>query len=1120
MSGPVDPPVGGKGHVADGITVLEASAGTGKTFRVTTIVVTAVADGLPLSDMLLVTFTIKATSELRDRVWHRLGESARAVADFLDAGVAPDDPLHHDLCAGPDDAVRARLANLRDAVANFDSATIATIHSFCQLVLRTVGFAADVDRDSGFVEDIRPLRDEVVDDLLVQKLHRNPDVRLPRKRAIGIADKVTTNPLAPLLPEDATAGTDDAMRVAFAHAVRSRVEQRKRTRHLLGYDDLLVRVAAALEDDERGVKRRLQDMFSLVVVDEFQDTDTVQWKILLEAFGTGPTRLVLVGDPKQAIYAFRGADVHAYLSATDEAANHDELTDNWRSDAGLLRGLDVLFEGTTMGDDRIAYRPVAAAPRHESPRLVEGRRTTPVRIRMVARTDERQLTKTGFFEKGAAIRHVTADLAADVVRLLTDGSQIDGADGPQPVTPGDVAVLVRRNSDALAVQAALAEAGVPAVVNGAGSVFRTTAADELVTLLEALEQPAAPGRARSLALTALVGWRAADIVDAADEDWDRLHGNLHHWRRVLSDRGVAPLFQHLMATEDVPARILRTTGGERHLTDLRHLVELLHEASDAIGAAPSALVGWLHERRADADSDAGVDDRSRRLDTDADAVQVWTVHRSKGQEFPIVYVPFAWMVTNPQNDPPLVFHDDERGERVIHVNGARGASEDLRARSAAEDTAEELRLAYVAMTRARHQLVVWWVPGWDSHKSALASLLFGRRAIGGLQKVPDDGVARTTVDELASTARDVIRVEESAPPTEVDVLPPAPTSRVLLDRRRFERNIDRVWRRTSYSALTAGAHDAHVAGTTTAAPEHSERGLEDEWMPDDAVATMDGDPDLEARLRAIPSAFGDLGGGTRFGTLVHAVLEDVDFTADDLEGSVRATLLSQYLGGHEDLDIDAVVAGLVAAIRTPLGPVAGGRALADIGRADRLDEMHFELPLVGGDTATGTLTMDAIATVVRDHVRGDDLLAGYGDLLAGPVLATEARGYLSGAIDVVMRVDGRYVTVDHKSNWLGIEGETLSAWHYRADAMRDAMVRSHYPLQALIYGVALHRYLRWRLADYEPERHLGGVLYLFLRGMTGPDAPVVEPMPCGVFSWRPSAALITDLSDVFDRGAP
>ena len=1117
MSMATSVPVGGSGHVADGITVLEASAGTGKTHRVTTIVVTAVADGTPLAEMLLVTFTIKATSELRDRVWTRLTESVRAVERFLETGSVGEDELHDDLCHGDEATVRQRLENLRSAVANFDSATIATIHSFCQLVLRTVGFAADVDRDSSFIEDLRPLRDEVVDDLLVQKLRRTPTVALGRSRARAIADKATTNPLAPLLPEGADPDTDDGLRVAFAAAVRTRIEARKRSSHLLGYDDLLLRVAAALGDDERGVRRRLQEIFRLVVVDEFQDTDTIQWRILRDAFADSSTRLVLVGDPKQAIYSFRGADVHAYLAARSDADHPDELRINWRSDAGLLRGLDVLFRDTTMGDDSIAYRPVGVAAGHEEPRLVGGRRSTPVRLRMVSRTDERQLTKTGYFAKPAAIDHVTRDLAADVVRLLTDGSRIRTDEGS--VKPRDIAVLVRRNSDALAVQTALVEAGVPAVVNGAGSVFETVVADDLVRLLEALEQPASPARARGVVVTGLMGWRAEDIVDATDDDWDRIHADLHEWRRILLDGGVAPLVRTVLEADGTPERILGAAGGERWMTDLRHLTELLHEAAAGIGSAPAALAAWLHERRADAQSDVGTDDRSRRLDTDADAVQVWTVHRSKGQEFPIVYVPFAWMVTNPQGEPPLVFHDDDRNERVIHVNGAKASSPDVRSRAAQEEAAEELRLAYVAMTRARHQLVLWWVPAWCAERSALAQLLFGHKAgPDGLTDVPADDRARTIVEELAEPAREAIRIEDSDPPVEPSHLPLPSRHHRELDRRRFTRDIDRIWRRTSYSALTAAAHDAHVAGTTIGAAEHTERGLEDEWMPEDAPHTIESDAEREDELRSVLSPFGEIGGGASFGTLVHAVLEHVDFAAPDLEIEVRHRVADQQFGSHHDLDVDTLVRGLVAAVETPLGPLVDGRSLRDVHRADRLDELHFEMPLLGGDVPTGSLTMAAIADTVRRHLADDDPLAGYGDVLADPLLATRTHGYLSGAIDVVLRIDGRFVVVDHKSNWLGVEGEPLSAWHYRPAAMREAMVRAHYPLQALIYAVALHRYLRWRLGDYDADRHLGGVLYLFLRGMTGPDAPTIEPMPCGVFSWRPPTAMVVELSDLFDRG--
>ncbi|MDZ7675989.1 MAG: UvrD-helicase domain-containing protein [Acidimicrobiales bacterium] len=1115
------------GRVGPGITVLEASAGTGKTHRVTTVVVTAVADGMALEDMLLVTFTIKATSELRDRVWRRLTATARALDEHLRTGDEPTEDLERQLCAGPRPLVEERLANLRQAAADFDAATIATIHSFCQLVLRSVGFAADVDRHAAFIEDIRPLRDEVVDDLLVQKLHRRPDLGLRRARALDIAQRALANPEAPLLPDDVDPASSAGVPVAFGHALRGRMERRKRERRLLDYDDLLERVAGALDDESLGVRRRLQERFRLVVVDEFQDTDTLQWRILRDAFAGSDTKVVLVGDPKQAIYAFRGADVHAYLAARAKAEHKDELDENWRSDADLLRGLDVLFRDLTMGDEAIAYRPVDVAPGHEGTRLRGGRRRTPVRMRMVARTEERRLTKTGYFQKDHAIDHVVADLAADIVRLLTDGTGIVGPDGPEQVAEADIAVLVRRNDDALAVQEALAASGVPAVVNGTGSVYRTDAALDWRRLLESLAQPASRPRLRAAALTAFVGWRADDLADASDAGWDTLHSRSTEWRDLLTTRGVAAMFHRICVDEQLPGRLLDTDGGERRLTDLRHLAELLHDASSTVGLAPTTLVSWLDARRDEAATDNGVDDRSRRLETDADAVQVWTVHRSKGQEFPIVYVPFAWMTTKQDRDTPLVFHDPERGERVIQVNGNRGATTEQRQIASEESAAEDLRLIYVALTRARHQVVLWWVPGHRAERSALAHLLFGHKAEpGGLDDVPADDRAWTIVSELASGSAGTMQVEQSLVPSEPDVLPGRIDDPEALDRARFRRDIDRSWRRTSYSALTAGAHSRHdTAGPSPGradpevAPEHSEQGLEDEWMPEDVHAEVAGDTDLEAELRAVPSVLGDVGSGAAFGTLVHTVLEEVDFSHDDLPTEVRAALADQYLGSHAGLDVDAVVDGLVAAIRTPLGEIAGGRALADITRADRLDELHFELPLVGGEHSHGTVTMDAIASVIDDHLADDPLLGHYADQLRDPALAVEVRGYLSGAIDVVMRLDGRFLVVDHKSNWLGVEGEELSLWHYRPAAMRDAMVRAHYPLQALIYSVALHRYLRWRLVGYDPHQHLGGIAYLFLRGMTGPDAPHVEPMPCGVFSWGPDPDLVVGLSDVFDQGA-
>jgi exodeoxyribonuclease V beta subunit len=1113
-----------------GITVLEASAGTGKTHTVTSVAVEAIAEGLPLEQVLLVTFTRMATGELRDRVWRRLVDVETALAAHLEAGTAPDDDLAADLCAADRDVVAGRHRHLRAAVADFDAATIATIHGFCQQVLSHVGFAGDVERDVDFLEDPRELTAQVVDDLLVQRLHRNADLRFPREEARQIATAVITNPHAVLLPEDASGREGPGMRVRFAQRVRERLERRKRELRVITYDDLLTRLDGTLDGPSGDVVRqRLQDRFRLVVVDEFQDTDTVQWRILRRAFtgGGSPTRLVLVGDPKQAIYAFRGADVHAYLAARRAAGDDrvETLDVNWRSDAGLLQALDAVFGDAALGHEEIRYARTTAAPHHLEPRLVDGLRCEPMRIRQLRRDrDDVVLTdKSGHVKEPWARQTIADDLAADVVRRLTDGSRlVDRAvDGSvrerRRVRPGDIAVLVSRNRDADLVRTALAQVGVPAVVNGTGSVFATEAAGDWLTLLEAVEQPAARTRVRSAVLTSFFGW-PADRVPVDDEDaWDRVHERLHVWRDVLARRGVAAMYEQLSATEGLPGRLLGHEGGERRLTDLRHVMELLHGHATEHESGAATLVSWLRQRIRDADDELEGDERRRRLDTDDEAVQVWTVHRSKGLEFPIVHLPFLWKEGWVPEDAPPVYHDEARGDRCIDVGGKRPGWYETWTRYEAEQRGEELRLAYVAMTRAASQVVLWWAPSYNAWRSPLARLLLQPHAEHPLDETPSDDGTRTAFGITASRADGAIALEVAIGRGDARFEPPDHGA-ADLDVRRWDRVIDERWRRTSYSALTAAAYEETHAHAARIAPEHDDRGIEDERMPEDLPPVGGtGDDGLEARLRAVPSPFGDIGGGARFGTLVHGVLEHADFTAADLGAELRRSLAEQYVGAA-DLDVGRLVGGLEAAIATPLGPLVGDRALCDVPRTDRLDELHFELPLAGGDEPTGAVTMAAIAEVVQHHLAGDDLLAGYHQHLRGDAMADTFRGYLSGSIDVVLRTGGRFFVVDHKSNWLGVAGEELSAWHYRPEALTTAMVRAHYPLQAMLYAVALHRYLRWRLAGYDPATHLGGVLYLFLRGMCGPDTPRVDGAPCGVFAWQPPAGLVLGLSDLFDAG--
>jgi exodeoxyribonuclease V beta subunit len=1117
------------GPLPTGVTVLEASAGTGKTFTIAALAARYVADGMPLHELLLVTFTRMATGELRERVRERLVGAEQGLDRAL-AGAAHSDEIVALLADGSRELVAERRRRLGRALADFDAATIATTHGFCQEALGGLGVAGDVEPDYTFVEDLSDLLEEVVDDLYVRRFHGRETPAFNRAEAVRVAQIAVANPAARLEPAAAPEDSIAAMRRRLAQAVRDELARRKRHLGVMSYDDLLTRLDDALQGPGgRAVAARLQARYRVVLVDEFQDTDPVQWDIMRRAFGAGGVTLVLIGDPKQAIYAFRGADVYAYLEAARAAGARATLEVNWRSDQGLIDAYDALFGGARLGHEGIVYRRVRAAEANQAPRLSGAPSPAALRVRVVPRDEPTVgLTSRGFARAATAREHIAKDLAADLAALLASGAEIEtrAQDGAllrrERVRPGHVAVLVRTHRDAALVRDALDEDGIPAVINGAGSVFGAAPARDWLRLLEAIERPASSPRARSAALTTFLGWTTERVASAREEDWEELHRLLHQWARVLRVRGVAALTETMTLGEGLPERVLRTIDGERRLTDLRHVGQLLHAAATAEQMGAAALTSWLRRQIAASDEDTSDEDRSRRLESDAEAVQVLTIHRSKGVEFPIVYYPYLWEPGWIPRDPrPIFFHDPNAGdERVIDVGMDGPDYPRHRRQHEAEQRGEDLRLAYVALTRAQHQAVVWWAGSWDSRNSALSRLLFARDAEGDVPPAgaspPSDAAATTRLQALAAEAPGAIGVERStlrAPAAWSEAVSAAPS----LLAARFDRQLDWRWRRTSYSAITAGAHEARVGSE----PEESVVSDEEPVAAPPAVAPED---EQAATLRAVPSRLAAMPVGVRTGTFVHAVLEAADFAAADLDAELAARAGAALAHRHVDVgDPAAVVAGLRAALETPLGPLLGGLRLRDVARADRLDELLFELPLVGGDAPTGRVTLEAIGAVLRGHLPDGDPLAGYAVRLDDPALRQDLRGYLTGSIDLVVRArdgDGapRFAVVDYKTNWLGAPGDELSAYHYRPSALAAEMQRSHYALQALLYTVALHRYLRWRLPGYDPARNLAGVLYLFLRGMVGSRTPARDGTPCGVFAWRTPSTLAERLSDVLDGG--
>ncbi|MGC8462611.1 MAG: UvrD-helicase domain-containing protein [Acidimicrobiales bacterium] len=1153
------------GPLPSGRTAIEASAGTGKTFALATLAVRFVAEAdVPVSELLFVTFTRAAVAELRDRIRGRLVGAVTYLRG--DETPVPDDPLGAHLAACHRSA---RLARLERAVAELDGASVLTIHGFATQVLPTLGLGSGVDPDlvpTGSAE--RLVRQVCADVLAMASVEGRSPEDLP-----GLGQLVDETLACARTPDMAVEPAFDepgaSMRTRLlAELVRrslAAADLRQRSAGVRSFDMVL----ADLRDAVHGpaglvVSDALRSRYRVAFVDEFQDTDPVQWDIFSTLFGGegSGTTLVLVGDPKQAVYGFRGADIPTYLAAVADASGVERasLDTNWRSDAPLLAGLEALLDGVTFGDPAIAFRPVSACEAHQGARLATatGDPVVPVEVRLAMGGGLVTATKAGRPKVAVseALGAVLADLVAVVGEHLA-GSTISAGDAPsgssRPVRPSDLAVLVTTASVAEQVRAALVASGIPAVAAGR-SVLETDAADQWRYLLDGVAHPADEGRARAVALSWFLGWTADELDTRGDEDLVAVNESLRRWGEVLAQSGPAAFVHRVRSETAVAARVLALPDGRRKLADLDHVGELLAAVPSGSYAGPAGLLDGLSGDLAgvQADGDRGRPD-ARRSEGTEDAVQVLTVWAAKGLEFGIVCVPNLFQSATSRT---LVdYHRSSDGARAHDV--ARGKEWPDRAGAAErrelmerEWVGESLRLLYVALTRAKHQVVVWWAPVQGAEQTGLARVLFGRVEgrvdpsclVADPVSLPADAeTARAVLAPVEQRASGLVRVEvigstSAARPVACSDDPvPEPTHTLAVAT--LERTPDRSRRRWSFSSLVA----ASATRGDPADPSVGERGAADE--PDDDYSARDGQRGRSAEAPAPPAAaadpspnrLADLPAGTAFGTLVHAVLEGADFAAADRRAALEAAARRELSRGATvpggPVDLDTLVDALFAVLDAPLGPVLGHRRLADLVRSDRLDELSFELHLAAGGGARASLARIGalVATSVgggEDHgldAATTDALVEWGHRLAGRSDAsTLLAGHLTGSIDVVVRLAGdgppRFVVVDYKTNRLHDPDRPAGRHDYGREALAASMVAHDYPLQALLYTVALHRYLRWRLPDYDPATHLGGVAYLFLRGLV-PD-PADPDDPPGVFGWRIAPRLVEATSELLAGRGP
>ena len=1165
------------GALPVGRTVLQASAGTGKTYSITALIARFIAEqGTPVEQILVVTFTRAAANELRERT--RASLSLAVLAIVGGHAATEEHEWLATLCGTADAPIRdderlLRLRRLRDAITRFDELTITTIHGFCQQALGQLGLRSGANPDAVLVENTLDIVKQVCRDVLVESLAADPtaltpsttDILTPTQVETLLVDTVTAvlaNPGSRLIPTNSA----DTLAMTWATLVQStcaKVQARQRARGEIGYDAIISGLYNAIIDPLRGsaVAEQLGQRYGVVMVDEFQDTDRLQWAVFSRAFARGV--LVSVGDPKQAIYRFRGADVHAYLSAVAQA-NPLDLAVNHRSDQQLLAGLEHLFNGATLGDHRIRFVPVTAAP--SAPRNALG--TEPcIQLRVVPQHSNLLTVKGRTVAMPKVRQLVVNDLVCRIAHLLDHDTittpKLGHPDVTRQVRPGDIAVLVPSHAEAHNVASALRRSGIPAVRTRTGSVLATPAVTQWRLVLTAIARPYQASAARAAAM----GWfLATDPAALCGDQADTVLAQLQERIAGMADRlngfGLAAFYHEQKASGTVSQTVLSAADGDRHLTDLDHIAELLSASLHGNSCEPTRVLRVLDEMIA-ADHDLS-DATMRRIESDAKAIQITTIHSAKGLEYPIVLVPFGFKAR--QNSRKPYSFTDPAGFRTLDIapavpwdeglldpnDAATVQHQDSRKRKAQVDTdGDALRLLYVALTRAEHRLEVWWAATQGATASALARILLDRVGHGpvennqpfwqvgkrgGLSFVDPPFVATTAEDaiaqihHLAATSNGAIAVHE-LPDTIVATTwsgRTAPSADALSTASRRGRGAlaDHTWKRWSFTRLS-GLIDARSNATDAdQASDAPVRGGADELPAafDSEPAFMQQVGDESGSAGGIVAHLADVTAGTTFGTFVHAVLEAVDFTSTELSEDLRALVLSHSQRQGLRLDPTPVVHGLVAALHTPLGPLFEQRCLSDFAPRDRLAELTFDMPLAGGLTsAHGPLPTRAVADILLDTLPANDAMRPFAAQLAADSASIGIAGWMNGSIDAVVRVphgnDHRYVVIDYKTNRLHQPGSPRPIDAYHPSLLVHAMNEHRYPLQALLYSVAVHRYLRWRLgAAYDPEVHLGGIGYLFVRGMVGPNTPTVDGVAHGVFSWRPPTDAICALDHLFATG--
>lgn len=1089
-----------------GQLVIEASAGTGKTWSLTRIVMRLVVEkGMPIGRILLVTFTKAATAELSARVKELLTSALAAARGEREAG---EFAAFFDAWASLGITAETVEKRLAAAVDNYDDAAVYTIHSFCQRMLRDCVFSqgGDFDVTPG---DTTVWLKQTVDEFLRREI-RAADTDAVKTRLLAgeweaILKKLAVLPArettdlrlkADVVPAKKKKGTtqeDEATEAALQGALKrfmaeapKRFAGLKHEAGIEGFDDMLTTMDAALANDEFAAVVR--GRFDAVLIDEFQDTDSLQYGIFRTLFMTqdgGPATLVFVGDPKQSIYSFRSSDVAVYTAAVKDVGHTLQLTANWRSHPTLVAAVNAFFaengERRAFLTDAIRFSPVEG--KAAKPALLKD--GVPVPVFEIWKTDD-----AGRCTSAGASDALEAQWAAeDMARLLSGGTTLDG----RPLKASDIAILVRDRPSAVKVVDELAKRGLRVLWRGnRDDVYTHEAARDMLAVLRAVESPKDRSLLATAQATRLFGRTLAEIREGLAE---RIEDSL--LLNTLAERfqkgGAAALFAELAAAQKLQERLLPVQGGMRYLADVAQMTEILHER----GRTHSTLSGLIRRVEAERLEPVGEEsDRTPRVESDEDLINVQTLHSSKGLEYPVVYLVGAAKPPKATKSAVFHVHDATQDYWCLDVD----AMKDEEIGDCARETLQEaVRLLYVGMTRASRRLVLplFFTEGKKGNATSYRCANPAVMALWGNAGIRKSTEATAEADtalemlqsRLAELPPELVQVremnrDEMVPVTEVAVTAEG-TQLTAAPGRAYFSSV----KLSSFSGIMRSRTETPALAGAEGAPEENDE-AETTASDEDAVAVPEREAIDPARLR-----------GPDVGTFLHEIMEKADFVTEEGRSELIDRMIQKYASIFpEDNRVEWETAWrsyIEKMMRAVLAaPLEEGLTLSQISREKRASEWPFTM-------SAGTGGMPDTTGLAR-------LLARWPAYDVGKLDPVRLKGYLTGTADLLFERHNRFYLVDWKSNAVG----NAHPEDYTAEAM-DAVMREHgYRLQYLIYLTAFCRFLAQRFGETFEAAYdrVGGAFYVFLRG-AGNGSPTQ-----GIVRDRPPVELLSALNDFFTNG--